>query len=124
MNLLEETLAKLEDNGVKESDIIWCGSEDFGWFTWDDFKVIANIEYDCGFGSQKIAQDLIICGKRFWLERGEYDGSEWWEFKKKPKKPRKYKKPTALTIGQAESLGREVGCGWENLIDLNLASKK
>jgi hypothetical protein len=31
--------------------------------------------------------DLIIVGDNWWLERKEYDGSEWFEFKKKKKEP-------------------------------------
>lgn len=30
---------------------------------------------------------LIVVGKDFWLERHEYDGSEWWEFKSIPMEP-------------------------------------
>lgn len=26
----------------------------------------------------------VVVGKDFWLERGEYDGSEWWSFKTTP----------------------------------------
>jgi hypothetical protein len=29
---------------------------------------------------------IIVVGKDWWLERHEYDGSEWWEFKTMPDK--------------------------------------
>lgn len=29
----------------------------------------------------------MIVGDDWWMERHEYDGSEWWEFKELPKKP-------------------------------------
>jgi len=48
---------------------------------WENFKEVANVEYDSGFGSPQVAEDLIIMGSDFWLERHEYDGSEWWEYK-------------------------------------------
>ena len=50
---------------------------------WENFKEVANVEYDSGFGSPQVAEDLIIMGSDFWLERHEYDGSEWWEYKNK-----------------------------------------
>jgi hypothetical protein len=40
-NLLEETLKVLHENGKSEEDVMWCGSEEFGWFTWEDFKELA-----------------------------------------------------------------------------------
>ena len=30
---------------------------------------------------------LVVVGKDFWLERNNYDGSEWWEFKQVPVEP-------------------------------------
>ena len=30
----------------------------------------------------------VAVGDNWWLERAEYDGSEWWEFKTIPKEPR------------------------------------
>lgn len=35
----------------------------------------------------EIDMGLIVVGKDFWLERHEYDGSEWWEFKSIPMEP-------------------------------------
>jgi len=34
-NLLEETIRILKGHGKTEEDVIWCGSEDFGWFSWE-----------------------------------------------------------------------------------------
>ena len=48
------------------------------------FKKIGKIEYSGGFGAQEIAADLIIYFKdKSYITRGEYDGSEWWEYKSK-----------------------------------------
>ena len=121
MNLLKETVEFLKSNDKTTSDIVWCGNKEFGFFGWEDFMEIANVEYNNGFGSPKIAEDLLIVGKDFWLARSEYDGSESWDFHTYPKKPSIYNKPTALTIRQAEKLGRQVSCGWESLEKLNFA---
>ncbi len=119
MTLLEETKQILQSFNKNEEDIIWCGSEEYGYFTWKDFKAIANIDYDSGFGSAQVAEDLVICGKDFWLERDEYDGAESWNYKTIPLKPTKKKTPTALTIQQATKRGLDLSCGWENLKRLN-----
>ena len=87
MNLLEETLFELKENGKKESDVIWVGCLTHKT-TWNNFKNIANINYDNGFGGEEIALDLLIVGNDWWLERHNNDGSEWWEYKQLPKEPK------------------------------------
>ena len=49
-------------------------------------KTIA-INYDSGFGSQKLRGTVWLEGGT-WLERHEYDGSEWWHHCKRPALPR------------------------------------
>jgi hypothetical protein len=90
-NLLKETIEELKNNGKTYKDVLWVGSKN-GYSTWDDFEKVANIEYDNGYGGNEIAMDLWIVGKDFWLERHEYDGSEWWEFKSIPIKPKAKRK--------------------------------
>jgi hypothetical protein len=96
MNLLKETIEEIESNGKKVDDVLWCGSKDF-YCHWDEFKEIINIDYDCGFGGKEVAEDLIVVGEDWWLERHEYDGSEWWEFKSLPKKPDVFKSSFVVT---------------------------
>ena len=96
MNLLKETIEKLRKHNKEPKDVLYCGTPDFGYFTWEDFEKVADIEYDEGFGGQRVAEDLIIVGNGFWLERHEYDGSEWWEYKAIIAKPEKYNKPKRL----------------------------
>ena len=86
-NLLTETIADLTSNNKKPSDVCWCGNEDSGWFSWDKFAELANKQYDAGYGSSEVFDNLKIVGKDWWLERREYDGSEWWVYKEYPKKP-------------------------------------
>ena len=84
MNLLNETEEAVKNSGHTPSDIVFIGSEKTGHeCTWDEFRLLANREYDDGFGGQEVASDLIIVfsdGQSMW--RGEYDGSEWWEHAK------------------------------------------
>lgn len=95
-NLLKETIEDLNENNKKTIDVLWVGRHYYDFenkklvtykATWDEFCMKANFEYDAGFGSAKIPGDLIVVGKDFWLERHEYDGSEWWEFKAMPEEP-------------------------------------
>lgn len=95
-NLLKETIECLNDNNKQPSDVLWVGRNCYDWAkkeqvvyknTWDNFCLKANFEYDAGFGGNEIPMDLIVVGKDFWLERREYDGSEWWEFKTMPVEP-------------------------------------
>ena len=104
-NLLKETEIYIEMWGKKVTDVKWVGSEDYGWFTWEDFKELANVDYDDGFGAQEVAKDLLVVGEDWWLERHEYDGSEWWELKELPVKPDEYKKPNMLIGGMWKNLG-------------------
>lgn len=85
MNLLKETKEVLKTKNKNLSDIMWFGSREVV-LTGDIEKAIS-FDYDNGFGVQEVFEDLILVGKDFWLERHEYDGSEWWEYKEMPKKP-------------------------------------
>lgn len=85
MNLLEETKAILKENDKLIFDILWFGTEDF--VVDHDIQELFSIEYDNGYGLNEIPAELKVVGDGWWLERGEYDGSEWWEYKELPKKP-------------------------------------
>lgn len=101
MNLLRETLLVLKKNGKKESDVEWVGSHDI-WFTFEEFKKIANFEYDNSYGIEQVANDLLIVGKDWYLEREAYDGAEWWAFRTVPERPsQRLVKPQYLATVQA-----------------------
>lgn len=86
-NLLLETLEVLADEGYRLADIEWVGSTEFE-IPVDRFFELADQEYDSGFCSAKVCHDLIICMKDgSWFERGEYDGSEWWEHQVPMRRP-------------------------------------
>lgn len=42
--------------------------------------------------------DLLVVGNNWWLERHNYDGSEWWEFKRLPTRPLSERRPQSLFI--------------------------
>ena len=79
-NLLYETREAIEQSKHHPRDIIFIGSKCSGHrCTWQEFIGLANQQYDSGYGSQEVALDLIIVFKdSSYLEREEYDGSEWW----------------------------------------------
>lgn len=83
INLLQETLNILERKGKTPKDVLWVGNE-YKKTTWENFAEIADFSYDNGYGINEIADELVIVGDNWWLERGEYDGSEWWSFKQLP----------------------------------------
>ena len=51
----------------------------------DLIDFLDEIEYDNGYGGQELF-GRILTNKNSWLERGEYDGSEWWEYRTIPTK--------------------------------------
>ena len=98
-NLLEETLEVLDEHGKTMNDIVWIGTDEVE-IPVDVFKRLADKEYDDGYGSQKVATDLVICGSGWYMERREYDGSEWWEFKEPPHRPTRKVIPRVIVDDQ------------------------
>ena len=89
VNFLKDTLNKMEENGVSPDDVLYVFNS-FGYCSWEEFEKLANFDYNNGYGLVAIDLNLIVRGSDWWLERGEYDGSEWWEYKQMPnieKKP-------------------------------------
>ncbi len=85
LNFLTETIGTLTSQNLGPNDVRWVGTRN-GLFvvTWEEFAKFADVEYDDGFGGEEIPLELVVVGDDWWLERHEYDGSEWWEFKTKP----------------------------------------
>ncbi len=101
INLLKETLGCLSENGKTPSDVVYVVSAmistrkeyeyieesqlPYGKFSWEQFKEkAAHFRYNNGFGAPEVDLNLKIVGNDWWLERAEYDGSEWWEYKSIP----------------------------------------
>lgn len=108
-NLKQETLKVLDEHGKTKNDILWIGGTDY-CVPIDLFWELADTTYDDGYGAPKVAVDLVIVGKDFWLERDEYDGAEWWDFKSVPKKP-EFEYPVERLIT------RDIG--WDSLSKIN-----
>ena len=86
-NLLEETLKVLSLHGKSFDDIEFISGNGHE-ISKDDFRRISScFSYDDSYGHVHVPEDLVIAGDSWWLERGEYDGSEWWEYKSKPTRP-------------------------------------
>lgn len=117
-NLLEETLQILEYNNKNDNDVKWVGNLTHKT-TWEDFKKIADTEYNSDFGRPQVVQDLMIVGEDWWLERGEYNGQEWWEYRELPKEPTDIIELKALTDKQAFDLGFGIVRGWDILLAIN-----
>ena len=84
-NLLKETKEILEQYGKTFDDVLFVGDRaTHTKMTVKEFLEHANVEYKNGYGIEEINTELILVGKDFWLERHEYDGSEWWEYKSMP----------------------------------------
>jgi len=114
INFLEETGRAIDDSGHCWGDVDFIGSEETGHScTVDEFKVIADEEYGNGFGAAKVASDLIIVFKdNTSMSRGEYDGSEWWEYRKRVEVPTELKPITRL-----------IGGAWDTVEEMNKESK-
>lgn len=52
----------------------------------NEFLQYLDFEYDDGFGGQEL-EGVLWFSDDTWATRGEYDGSEWWEYHKLPEIP-------------------------------------
>ena len=94
-NAKEELLDKMPINAVIKEAFIWHGDdyytnkryfvlkEDYTEEDYDTFMNSLDFNYDNGFGGQEV-YGVVVFTDGTWLERHEYDGSEWWEYKKTP----------------------------------------
>jgi hypothetical protein len=95
-NAKNELLDHIEDRKV-----VFVSIQAGRWYAPDEQKVFAgelnevlpmlDFSYDNGFGSQYL-HGTIWYEDGTWSERGEYDGSEWWEHRQRPEIPNKDKK--------------------------------
>lgn len=112
MNLLSETKKVLSENGKLPKDVRWVGTI-HTIITWGNFAKVSDVEYNAGFGAPQVAQDLLIVGDGWWMERHEYDGSEWWEFKKIPDMPLTEVVVKTVVVSEEE-------VGWVDLMDIEI----
>lgn len=73
------------DNYVEPPSILL--KEGYTPAEYEEFLEKLNFEYDGGYGGQELYGRVWLMEDHTWLERGEYDGSEWWEYRKCPRVP-------------------------------------
>ena len=103
-NALEELLNILERNNCSvkcayittERNCYWDDNDNYvtptpiilkEGYTPTEFVEFMNkldFEYDAGYGGQELFGTVWLTEDGTWLERGEYDGSEWWNYMKCP----------------------------------------
>jgi hypothetical protein len=54
---------------------------------YEEFLAKLDFKYDSGYGMQELDGTVWLMKEGTWLERGEYDGSEWWVYKVCPQVP-------------------------------------
>ena len=94
-NFLEETIGQLCTCELTPKDVRWVGNQDI-WFSWDEFVTIADFSYDPGFGAQEVVSDIMVVGDGWYMDRYEYDGSEFWDFHSVIEKPLVHHVPRSL----------------------------
>ena len=97
-NLLEETKGFLNDYHLDLDDIVFAFGRAFK-ITKEDFIELADVEYDPGYGSQEVAEDLtLLLSSGAYLVRDQYDGTEWWEYRYTPRNkiPKEFAKINSL----------------------------
>jgi hypothetical protein len=90
MNAKKELLKHIADREVKYVQIYynddWNTAEIKIEGTLEEVLPRLDFEYNSGYGSQEIS-GIIWYTDGTWSERGEYDGSEWWQYRKCPPLP-------------------------------------
>lgn len=113
-DLLEETLTAMRNAGHSEEDVGFVEFDADGPVaTWGEFaKAARNLIYDNGYGSQEVLPSLRIAFEDgTWLERREYDGSEWWEHAVPPIGGRAFGGVPKL---KADEYWEPSGSGWKD----------
>lgn len=107
-NLWDETIQKLSYHGKVFEDVRYIQGTNFK-ITKEIFEQVAKkTDYYAGYGSAKVAGDLVLVGDGWWLERHEYDGAEGWRFKETPSE-----------INETKEINRLAGGMWNTLAELN-----
>lgn len=73
-----EGMPKVSAFRITHENFLFKGTE----FT-EEVLECFDFEYDAGYGSQELF-GCILFEDGSWLEREEYDGSEWWEYHRAP----------------------------------------
>ena len=109
-NLFDETVKILKIHSKTIADIEYIGSPETKINTNKALQLMKKTNYYNSFGRQEVAQNLMIKGDGFIMTRGEYDGSEWWDYM-----------PSELSLPQVDTdvKSLETQEGWESLEEIN-----
>ena len=110
MNLYDETVETLSLYDKTISDIESIGSIRTKINTNKALELMKKTNYDSGFGGQEIACNLMINGNGFIMIRGEYDGSEWWNY---------IQTDPSLPQVEREVKSFKTDMGWDTLEEIN-----
>ena len=93
LNLKEETLEVIGSREVDEYHLVYLGTSfeeegtqiynGKGDINWDTIPQ-EYLEYYAGYGTQYWDGWVTFKDSNSWIERNEYDGSEWWSVYSKP----------------------------------------
>ena len=85
-NFKTETLAAIGEAGKTPDDVVYVGTKDSRLaVSLQQFEAFSDFEYDSGYGGAEIPMDLVVLfSDGSYLDRREYDGSEWWEHQTQP----------------------------------------
>jgi len=99
-NLLEETISDIKDCGQKIENLIFIGSERTGEFcTWDEFRRLADKNYENNNNLHKVMEDLVIIFEdHSKMRRVGYNLDSWWDYHPAFKIPEKIKKIKTLFV--------------------------
>lgn len=84
VNFYEETTHTLKRHNKTWDDVLEIGNSSMCIDKDEFIKLSKEIYYDGGYGLEEINTSLYVVGDNWWLERHEYDGMEWWEYKERP----------------------------------------
>jgi hypothetical protein len=102
-NAKKEFLEHISEIGLTTMNLVLCaqiqkGSDHYdeysvfnlttGWTKedWDNFLSDLDFQYDSGYGGQNLFGTIWYTDGT-WSTRGEYDGSEWWDYNQCPNIP-------------------------------------
>ena len=115
INAYEELIKALSVHKKSIDDIKWvgvfhrenecknfcnlCSIKESHLVNTDDFlNEMKKFNYHNGYGGQEFPSCIYIFGDGWHLERGQYDGSEWWELRVNLDKPSVIKKMESLEL--------------------------
>lgn len=109
-NFFDETIEVLESHGKTIDDIEYIGSLETKINTHKALELMKKTNYHSGYGGQEIAENLIVKGNGFIMTRGEYDGSEWWDY---------MQTDPSLPQVDTDVKSFKTNIGWDSLEEIN-----